>query len=302
VRQKEQIKYNTNVPGRYTYFSAGGFEMAEKAEAVPTGIGTFVWLSWYSAYATARKMPFVFIACAVLLALCTYGIDSAGTQILSAGLLRSDYHAPTVAMALSGKIALIFADSILLAPVAVAVHRNVILNDVPKQARDVLHRRVLLFACWLFGLQLFSSADELAALVFGTIDNRFLIVVYYVVVFVVSLRCALIFPAVAVEAPSDNWRERFKESWSQTRGHFWRLFFVTVLTAFPLVLIAFVVVFGVVLTLLDTSIVGPIALLPLALFGALSEVTAIALGAGVASWIYLWALDHPYEAQSEPAR
>jgi uncharacterized protein YneF (UPF0154 family) len=49
---------------------------------------------------------------------------------------------------------------------------------------------------------------------------------------VVGVRISLLFPAVAVDAPSDSLLNRAQTSWKQTSGHFWYIFWIAVVIGF----------------------------------------------------------------------
>ncbi|MCZ7642386.1 MAG: hypothetical protein M5U33_06165 [Pseudorhodoplanes sp.] len=51
---------------------------------------------------------------------------------------------------------------------------------------------------------------------------------------IVALRVLILFPAIAVDAPGARWRNAYFD----TKGHTWRVFGISVLTALPALLVA----------------------------------------------------------------
>src|SRR5262249_27416393 len=80
-----------------------------------------------------------------------------------------------------------------------------------------------------------------------TILQVIVIVVLGIAVAAVGVRAIILFPAVAVDAPSANWRQAMAD----TDGYAWKIIFIIVVAALP-----FLVVFGVASAVLGATIAG----------------------------------------------
>ena len=207
--------------------------------------------AWGSLRQALGALPKVFISGGLATALLTF----------AAWKLQSPYHALLSGApdSLSGLIdfAYTFAvdvtDCVVVAAVAVPVHRLVILGERRDATAPFLGgrtwRSALLFLGFtMFGflallpLPLLMSASTLvtAAVVGG-------MAAFLAACFVVVLRLVLVFPAIATDAPQTN---RLVASWRLSQGHFWRLFITGVFALIPLLLVILLA------TLAVSSIVG----------------------------------------------
>lgn len=257
----------------------------------PAGYGTFIGLTWRSTLRAVGRAPLVFATSFVAMAVIGIGsglLDRAIAEIPSSSwALRQAGGAAALVAALL-RIALI---SLALAPIGITVHRLVIADDVSEALRHVR-----LYAAWLFGFLLFWKAVQLPALIFG--EGSFALEWLATgLVAAVVLRSALLFPALAVDVSATSIKDRLEESWRMATGHLRRLFVVSVGAALPLIIMAIVlsrksgVAEGV-------AAPKPGVAIMVAVLGATLTVATVAVSAAVASWVYLWALDHP----SEPSK
>jgi hypothetical protein len=131
----------------------------------------------------------------------------------------------------------------LLTPYAIAVHRFIILGEKTKRYRiapaDPKFRRF--FCLWLTLWALYLAPAAISALLpaLETPFNLLLKVVLLIPVFVLAIRAIVLFPAVAVGAPSADWRQAIAD----TGGHVWRIFFIILGAMLPLVIAAFIFAF-----------------------------------------------------------
>lgn len=278
-------------------------------ETKPAGIGTFIGLTWRSALRAMGNAPLVFAGAAVALALIWIGYSFLERAIAhlptSSWLLRqasglAEFVAELVRLALM---------SFVLAPVAIAVHRLVILDDPPKGGAHLGERRVRLFVAWLFGFSVFAMIGELPTLVFGegSFALKWLMIGFAMAIL---LRSALVFPAIAIDAPGGSIKERVEEAWRISRGHLGRLFLTTLIATLPLLIV------GLIMWRMSGPMPAPdseaakagaeaitVAKLAAAVMAGLTagilRVASTAIGAAVTSWVYLWALDHPV-VQAKP--
>jgi hypothetical protein len=114
-----------------------------------------------------------------------------------------------------------------VAPMAVAIHRLILLNEAsPRSARSAP------FALWFLGIQCVAVLVMVPLSLSGV---NWLGFTFYVAIF---LRIVLLFPAVAIDEPTTSWTERIRTSWRRTQGHFWTILFAEFLEALPITLVA----------------------------------------------------------------
>lgn len=130
------------------------------------------------------------------------------------------------------------ASSFLLAPLAIATHRFVVLNEM-----DAIYSfsfRDPRFAKFYIAELVYAGVTILPAwamkVVVGLFENTpqgvlaaFIIII--VVVIIIGLRALILFPAIAVDAPGALWRNALADS----GGHTWSIFFAVLLASLPAV-------------------------------------------------------------------
>lgn len=133
--------------------------------------------------------------------------------------------------------------AVLLAPLAIAVHRFVLLGETtsryPLEPGSSRYLRFVGFAILVKILWLIPStiqgfipdAQGNAAAVAGL---GIVVLVLFVTIIIVVVRRAILFPAIAIDAPGATWSNARLD----TKGSSWRVAFIFVLTALPLVVIA----------------------------------------------------------------
>lgn len=168
-----------------------------------------------------------------------------GTDPLSAAAVST-----TVRNGAIGLISALVA-SLALTPLAIAVHRFILLGETTSSYRLELGlRRFRRFAFYTFLLNLIALMPAffgllvllsirwmpvVAAALVG-LTTAVVAVAGGLVLLVLMVRLTLLFPAVAVDAPRAGWNRALDES----RGQFWRIFLVLIVTA----LIGFLVFIG----------------------------------------------------------
>jgi hypothetical protein len=217
---------------------------------------------WRDAVAAREKMPTLFwIALAVLIGL---GIVQ--------GLL-GNY--------LGYLAGLIFglAQAAAVTPLAIAVHRFVLLGEARDSydfnPGDPRFQRFFLFTVALEILSAIPSIGGLLFLAFAPLLGWLAMLVLSVVVAIVAVRCAILFPSIAVDSPGADWRNALADS----KGHSWRIFLVLLCAVLPGSILAVVViaVFG--WSLLPAAIVIALALPVIVVF-------TVAATAAAASRLY----------------
>ena len=133
--------------------------------------------------------------------------------------------------------------AVLLSPLAIAVHRFVLLgeeaNRYPLEPKSGRYLRFVGFAILVKILWLMPNTIE--SLIPAARDNnpdlatglKFLAFVLVITVVIVVVRRAILFPAIAIDAPGATWSKARLD----TKGSSWRVAFVFILTALPLLVI-----------------------------------------------------------------
>jgi hypothetical protein len=245
--------------------------------------------AWNSTVSAARAMPALFLG-----ALFVGIILSLALTYSSLRHLAGPGHFPSL-QGLAVMIASILAWSALTAPLAVAMHRFVLLGQITGSVLSFAPRHTKLFFLWAVALQLVFDAVQgiggfLTSHPFGLTR-----IVATIVVVVVSVHLAMIFPAVAIEDGANDWQARIAKSWRQMQGNAWLLIRAGIVAFLPVIVLWVIVAIVMVLFgVMARGIVGPVgsfSLLPrLWLSAALAVITvlSIALGAALASWTYAW--------------
>jgi hypothetical protein len=139
------------------------------------------------------------------------------------------------------------AESFLLTPIMIAVHRFIILNEIaPGYRFDPRRPSFKTFLAWLLAL---STADFLVTLVmqlsppslFSLVVSILFALVAVIAILVFTMRLAILLPAIAVEAPDAT----ATNAWADTKGHAFRVFLIFVLTTLPVAAVAIVAVFAI---------------------------------------------------------
>lgn len=178
--------------------------------------------------------------------------------------------------------------SAIAVPLAVATHRLILKGETTPGIIGLRKSFHWIFLAWLCGLGIvplllmdlsLSAGSELLALALA------------IAALIVGINSVLLFPAVAIEAPSASWLDRFQAGWRQMRGHVWLFLRAILLAIIPLFIALLLLAGGVgimALVLAELSVPEQ-ALEPFmaAIFGALQP-AGILIGAAVASWLYLY--------------
>jgi hypothetical protein len=250
------------------------------AAAKPAIIGSAI-TAWRDAFAAINSMPTVMgVAFVIVLALNAVGL-----------LLLPSPSAEPAPLSLSLQIAsfgLAIVQSFLLAPVAIAVHRFVLLGELTGgysiNPSDQRFQRFFGFAVLLSALMtipsammgLFLGRSDWGAL--GMAIGSIVLLVLLIVACIVSLRTVILFPAIAVDAPGAQWGNALADS----KGHSWRLLFILIVTAVP-----FAVIFGLLYwLLLRPSGLTLFSGVVYVLLQAITQVPAIAAFAAMASRLF----------------
>ncbi|HUO93786.1 MAG TPA: hypothetical protein VMU22_12730 [Rhizomicrobium sp.] len=187
---------------------------------------------------------------------------------------------------------------VLIAWVAVTVHRFILLQEATSGFGPLLHRNAWAFAGWLAAIGLISAvvdfpmpwAVRLPALIPLSI---------------VDIRSSLLFPAVAIGSADGSVVGRLRASWGRTRGRVLSLLYATIVTILPLFGVAIAVILVEFLSFAisdwpDSAQGSAISGLIELLLSSTSGVYGAMCGAAVASLAYRAALDA--EARQDAVR
>ena len=171
-----------------------------------------------------------------------------------------------------------FANALIVAPLAIAMHRFVVLGE--RRALLPLRplSRVVGYAAWV---TLFNTCLCLPVIFVTTPAPAQMLVVGlgFAVVLVVTMRLTLLFPQIAIRRAG----EPLRTLWTTTRWRFWNTATVLVLAVTPIVVLQFLIMLAVFGTITTTTI-AEMGDMPLV--SALNAVY-VALGAAAASWLFV---------------
>jgi hypothetical protein len=232
--------------------------------------------AWRDGIAAIVKMPIVALVALVSVAVVIW----AGDGLVPFALKRSLSLVSVQIFAL----AFMSAYGLVLTPIAIAVHRYVLLAErTTFGLAKPSHPRLLRFFLFtlVFQLLFYVPASLMTLATLGGISPIVLFIVQAVLVVIVLalvLHLLILFPAIAVDAEGANWSHAFQD----TRSRAWRVFGVMGITSVPII-----VAHGVVLWLRGPF--DPIvhATLGLTLVRAAVAVISIAAYAAAASRLYL---------------
>lgn len=167
--------------------------------------------------------------------------------------------------------------AVLLAPLAIAVHRFVLLGERLRVLPFLPIRRTAIFSGWVFAIPVMFSIGDLVG------GNKIVAGVLGFAGFVVSVQLGLLFPATAVVAPGGT----LARSWRQTRWRFWRMFSVEFLAEAPFLFVVILLMqFGPSLVPIR-PVAGPVTHeIVSALLSGAASVLLTAVGAAALSWLY----------------
>jgi hypothetical protein len=166
--------------------------------------------------------------------------------VLTFGLINRFFAAPaepSVILLLGVVVAFAIVYTFVVTPLAIAVHRYVLLNEVTQRysinPSDPRFWRFFLFALILFLLLLtpflFAILSAWAMLTAMPLIFFSMSVVYFiaasmlVAIIIIMVRTVILFPAIAVDAPGAGWMN----AWRDSKGHFWRILLVMALVVVP---------------------------------------------------------------------
>jgi hypothetical protein len=220
---------------------------------------------WRDAMAARERMPMLFWI--------------AGAVVIGLGILH-------VIVGYGIILSLIFAiaQAAALTPLAIGVHRFVLLGE----ARDGYEfafgdARFQKFLIYIVALEVLRELPPIIAFPFAFVAgflHGLVLIVLAVIAAVITVRCMILFAAIAVDAPGADWRNALADS----RGHSWPIFLVLLCTAAPAIIVAMIVTailgfslltaalaFGVIVPAIIVALTGAVAAVVSRLFAAYSS-------------------------------
>ena len=168
--------------------------------------------------------------------------------------------------------------SLILAPLAIAIHRFVLLGERTPLLPLAPVQRILRFAGWVVAVK---STLILPVLLipFSPLAFNFFGTVIVCVGTVVTVRLVLVFPTIAIGMSGYLAQRSFR----QTRWQFWRIISVLIITVLPVYALALL---AVLLTWQISTEITFQAILESPLFAVVS-VLSVTVAAAAASWLFL---------------
>jgi len=289
--------------------------MAGAGSEMPPVFGT-VGRAFGSTWQGFLKMPLLFLSAYAGVLAVSFAAQLTGFSAVKAGaLVLGRMNPPEASVALGTMFASSALNTLFLAPLAVAMHRFVLRGDVTRGIALPTQRHTGVFIVWLLIILAVRATAYLPA-VFGASGGgpAFALPFLYggiAVVAVMGVRLSLLFPAVAIDAPSAGFFARAAESWARTRGHFWYVFVVALAIGFavsaPLIMVISAITVGSVVQGIagggpppsPNVMVSMLTSGPLLALNGLQYVVLTATGASGASWIYQALAETSVEAKAE---
>lgn len=181
---------------------------------------------WRDAVAAREKMPTLFwVAIAVMIAL---------------GVLHF-LASVWIFLPLVSGVVFSLAQALALTPLAIAVHRFVLLDEV----RDFYDfapgdPRFQKFFIFTIALEVLGAIPRLIAYLFlyvSPVLSSIVLLILGIGTTIIAVRTVILFPSIAVDATGAEWRNAMAD----TKGHSWRVFFVLVCAVVPASVVAIVV-------------------------------------------------------------
>jgi hypothetical protein len=181
--------------------------------------------AWRDVLAAREKMPTLFwIALGIMVGLGILHALIGGLFLLAIGIVFS------------------LAQALALTPLAIAVHRFVLLGE----ARDAYDfapgdPRFQKFFLLTVALEILGAIPGIVALLFAIVSGVLSSLVGLILAIgttILAVRMVMLFPSIAVDSAGADWRNALADA----KGHSWRIFLVLLCTVLPAVLIEIVLV------------------------------------------------------------
>ncbi len=246
------------------------------AQTKPPIIGTAV-MAWEDAFRAIGAMPLVAgtaFVIVILMALASFWIISDPYALAESPWLP-------VYSIVTGIV-----QGLLLAPLAIAVHRYVLLGEVTgRYPLDPFSARYVRFVGFAILIKILWSLPSLIQSFMRKSPEEtgveallgFVELALFIVVLVVTVRRVILFPAIAVDAPGATWSNARRD----TKGSSWRVAFIFVCVAVPGTILG-----GLLYWALLSGGLGNANQLFFSLLGAIVEIPMLCAFAAAASHIF----------------
>ncbi len=191
--------------------------------------------SWRSLGAAFRVMPLLFIVTLSLgAAWCVAVVAIAALKAAMTVPKFEDFSAQTLAVYSGAHVLDLLFWAALATPLAVAVHRFILLRQPRPRLLEVRH-----FFLWLAGLGLAFLAARAFCLLLSAVSfvrglTEFTVTIGAVIV---ALQIGLIFPAIATGVPAASMEQRIDSGFRMSEGRFLLLLRTIALTLIPLIIL-----------------------------------------------------------------
>jgi hypothetical protein len=196
--------------------------------------------AWCSLGAAFRAMPLLFIFTLVLSAALAAAILGIAPVKAALTVLKfEDFSLKTVSTYLGAHVLAVLLWSALVTPLAVAIHRFILLDENRPVRAEMWN-----FFCWLAGLLLAVVAARAFCLLTASVSfvrflSEFLVTIGAMIV---AVQIALIFPAIAIGVPAASTEKRLDSGFRMAEGNFWLLMWTILLTQLPLMILRVVLI------------------------------------------------------------
>jgi hypothetical protein len=259
----------------------------------PVTAREITWRAWRSLGAAFRARPLLFIATLILSA--AFGAAIVGIAPVKTALTVpkfEDFKLLTLSTYLGARILAVLFWAALVAPLAVGIHRFVLLNE-----SRLARAQVWNFFLWLAALLLAVLGARAFCLLMASVSfvrslSEFLVGVGALII---AVQIVLIFPAIAIGVPAASAEKRLDSGFRMAEGNFWLLMRTVLLTQLPLMVLRVMLVRvaagpkpAALLPGQDPPPLPPTTVLQWIAGGAAGAVSiaAIALLAATLSWLY----------------
>lgn len=239
-----------------------------------------VWHAWVSTGAAMRDMPLAFLVTAAVSVLLTLVVAhlNGPSVVPPPGQEPATESYGAALVSLIAFLPVSFANALILAPLAMAMHRFVVLGE--RRALLPLRplSRVVGYAAWV---TLFNTCLALPGLLLTTTTSARTLVVNlsFAVLVVAMVRLTLLFPQIAIRRAG----EPLRTFWATTRWRFWNTAAVLALAVIPVVALQFLVMLAIFGTITAATVVTMGDMPLVSVLNALY----VALGATAASWLFV---------------
>ena len=243
--------------------------------------------AWISLFQAVQQMPLLFLASFVALLACSYAVQwLPGGELTAADqewMKHPSGPPPNFWRAMPSYAFSGLLYGVILAPLAVAVHRFVLLGEV--QQKPFFLTKVTLQFALLFAFFQLAQSFLILSMALSIMAHTLSNLIYGAAV----CWTLLVFPSLAVEEPSDNFARRLDTAIGRAKGRFWLILSSLLLTVVLLFLVSVTVVTWPTFTEIQNNPSAATEAFRSWPFIAWSDVIMIAitaLAAATASWLY----------------